>query len=327
MVRYILKRLLFMIPVVLCVAILIFTIMYFCPGDPTDHMLSSEATEVERLELREELGLDDPFIQQLGRYLYQTFIKFDLGESYITGKPVADELVARFPKTLVFAVSVMIVQLLVGVPLGVTAATHQNGWGDRLCMIIALLGVSVPGFWLAMEMIILFSLNLGWLPSHGIGGIEYWILPVFCNCFGSIAMQARQTRSGMLECIRSDYVVTARAKGLSERKILYGYALPNAIIPLIQTVGDSFGTALGGTVIIENVFSIPGIGTYMTDAVSRRDYPIILSCVVVLALAFSVVMLITDCTFAFVDPRIKAQYESRNRQISWGKKAKEERDG
>ena len=181
-------------------------------------------------------------------------------------------------------------------------------------MLIALLGVSVPNFWLAMELIILFSLKLGLLPSHGIGGIEYWILPIFCNCFGGIAMQARQTRSGMLECIRSDYVVTARAKGLSEKKILYRYALPNAMIPLIQTIGDGFGTALGGTVIIENVFSIPGVGTYMTAAVNMRDYPIIRGSVVILAIAFSLVMLLVDCTFAFVDPRIKAQYENQNKQ-------------
>lgn len=327
MIRYILKRLLQMIPVILCVAILIFTIMYFCPGDPTQAMLSAEATDIEREALREQLGLNDPFIQQLGRYLYQTFIQGDLGSSYITGKSVTEELLTRFPRTLVFAVSVMVVQLLVGIPLGVTAATHQNGWGDRLCMIVALLGVSIPSFWLAMEMVILFSLKLGWLPPYGIGGIEYWILPVFCSCFGSIAMQARQTRSGMLECIRSDYVVTARAKGLSERNILYRYALPNAIIPLIQTMGDGFGSALGGTVIIENVFSIPGVGLYMTTAVTQRDYPIIRGGVVILAIAFCIVMLLVDCMFAFVDPRIKAQYESRNRHVSWGRKAKEEDNG
>lgn len=315
MIRYIIKRLLLIIPVVIAVAILIFTIMYFCPGDPTYSMLPGDSTELERDELRDQLGLNDPYIVQLGRYLYQTFIKFDLGESYITGKAVWEELKTRFPLTLMFAIVVIIVQTAGGIPLGKTAAIHQNGWQDRVCMVAALVGVSVPNFWLALELIILFSLKLNLLPSHGTGGVVYWILPVICTMFHGLAMTARQTRSGMLECIRSDYVVTARAKGLSERRIINKYALPNAMIPLIQTIGDNFSSAVGGTVIIENVFSIPGVGTYLTTAVSQRDYSAVRSSVIILAIAFSVIMLLVDLAFAFIDPRIKAQYERSGRRV------------
>ena len=305
-----------MIPVIICVAILVFAFMAITPGNPTYSMLSTEATDADRAELLENLGLKDPFLTQLGRYLFQLFIKGDLGVSYMTGVPVAKEVISNLPRTFVFAVSAMIIQVIVGTPLGVTAAVHQNGWGDRICMTVALLGVSIPAFWLAIQLIILFSLNLGLLPTSGIGSVKHWILPIFCNAFSGIAMQARQTRSGMLECIRSDYVVTARAKGLSENNIRYRYALPNAVIPLIQTLGDSFGMALGGTVIIENVFSIPGIGVYLTTGITQRDYPVVRGCVVVLAILFCLIMLMVDLSFAFFDPRIKAQYQNRNKRFN-----------
>lgn len=320
MIRYIFKRLLMIIPIVVCVAILIFTIMYFCPGDPTITILGPQATPESQALLRTKLGLDDSYIIQMGRYLYNLFIKLDLGTSYVTGRPVIEEIATRFPTTLVFAVAVMILQFLIGTPLGIMAATHQNGWADRLCMLLALVGISIPNFWLAIELMILFSLNLGILPAVGIGTWQSWILPIFCNALFGIAMQTRQTRSGMLECIRADYVTTARAKGFKERTVLYKYALPNAMIPLIQTMGDGFGFALGGTVVIENVFSIPGLGTYITQGVSQRDYPVVQGSVVILAIAFSLIMLLVDLAFAFIDPRIKARYESRNKQLKWGRR-------
>lgn len=316
MIRYVIKRLLMVIPVVLVVSIAIFTIMYFTPGEPARVILGDSATDAEIAQLTEEMGLNDPYIVQLGRFMYDMFIKFDLGNSYITGNSVWEEIVTRFPRTLVFAVGSMILQVVIGTPLGITAATHQNGFADRFCMLVALVGISLPNFWIALQLVLLFSLTLKWLPAYGLdAGLASWVLPLFTNSLAGIAMQARQTRSQMLENIRADYVTTARASGLSERSILYKYALPNSLIPVLQTMGDTFGRSLGGTVVIENVFSIPGIGTYLTGGISSRDYPVIRGSVVMLAIAFSLIMLIVDLGFAFIDPRIKAQYERQNKEL------------
>lgn len=319
MIKYVLKRLLLMIPVVLAVGFIIFTIMYFCPGDPAEIILGSGAKEADLEILRAKMGLDQPYLVQLGNFMYQTFIKFDLGESYMTGKAVWSEIATRLPLTFRLAVSAMIIEIVVGIPLGVTAATHQNGLGDRLCMLFALVGISVPSFWLAMELMLLFCLKLGWLPAYGITTWKSWILPVICTCLGSVATMARQCRSSMLEVIRADYIDTARAKGLSERTILYKYALTNGLIPIIQTLGNGFAGSLGGAIVIENVFSIPGMGQYITNSISSRDYAAIRGCVVVLAITFSLIMLLVDLAFAFIDPRIKAQY-------SGGKKRRARKD-
>ena len=315
MIRYIGKRLLWMIPVMLGIAILIFTIMYICPGDPAASILGPSATGVEIAAKREEMGLNDPYIIRLGRYLYDTFIKFDLGTSYKYGTSVFAGLMDRMQYTLVVALLCMALQILVGTPLGIMAATHHNGISDRVSMFIALVGVSIPAFWLALMMVLLFSVNLGWLPTQGVDqGIRSYILPCIANSFAGIATQARHTRSSMLEVIRSDYIVTAKAKGLSERTILFRHALPNALIPIITIIGNGMGMMLGGTVIIENVFAIPGVGRYMTDAISARDYPVVMGGVLILGLIFSLIMLLVDIVYAFVDPRIKAQYEGKRRQ-------------
>ena len=305
MIRYIGKRLLWMIPVMLGIAILIFSIMYICPGDPASSLLGPSATAVELAAKREEMGLNDPYIVRLGRYLYQTFIKFDLGTSYKFGTSVFAGLMERMQYTLVIALLCMALQIFVGTPLGITAATHHNGIADRICMFLALLGVSIPAFWLALMLVLIFAVNLGWLPTSGVSnGIASFILPCIAN-------QARHTRSSMLEVIRSDYIVTAKAKGLSEKTVLFKHALPNALIPIITIVGNGMGMMLGGTVIIENVFAIPGVGRYMTDAINSRDYPVVMGGVLILGLIFSLIMLLVDIVYAFVDPRIKAQYEGR----------------
>lgn len=297
------------IPVVLLVAIAVFTVMYFCPGDPAELIVGATASAEDILAMREKLGLTDPFFVQLGKYMYNVFLRFDLGNSYVTGLPIIDELALRFPKTLLLAFSAIVLELVIGIPLGMVAAVHRGKWLDNLCMVLALIGVSVPSFWFGLQLILLFSQKLHLLPAYGITSWTGWILPIFVNSLRGIAQMARQARSSMLEVIRSDYITTARAKGISERSILFRYALPNALIPLIQTTGNSFGMSLGGTVVIENVFSIPGIGQYMVQAIGGRDYAIIRSTVVVLSIAFCLVMLIVDVAFAFVDPRIKAQYE------------------
>lgn len=309
--KYILKRLLLMIPVVLGVTILIFTIMYFTPGDPAQIALGPNATVAEVAAKRSELGLDDPFFIRLGRYLSDVFLHFDLGTSYLTNKAVSAELMERFPRTALISVLCMLISIIVGIPLGINAAIHQDGIWDRLSMFIALFGVSMPNFWLALMLVIVFALKLGILPAYGLDGLEYYILPCISLSFGGIAQQARQTRSSMLEVIRSDYIVTARAKGLSELNVIWKHALPNALIPVITVAGTQFGYMLGGALVIETVFSIPGIGVYLINGISSRDYMVVQGSVVILAIAFSFVMLGVDLIYAFVDPRIKSMYKGK----------------
>lgn len=321
--RYVLKRLLWMIPIILGVAILVFTLMYFCPGEPEQIILGSFATEADYAAKREELGLNNPFIVRLADYLSDTFIRFDLGKSWMTGVSIGDELVARLPRTMLLSLITLAIAFGIGTPLGIMAAVHQDKWQDHVCMVVALIAVSMPNFWLAMMLILLFSVQLGWLPALGIGEggfgtIKYFILPALSNFAGSMATTARQTRSSMLDVIRSDYITTARAKGVPERQVIYKHALKNALIPIITLLGTSFGTMLGGAMIIETVFSIPGMGTYVVGAVGNRDQPIVLTGTVFLAIVFSAFMLLTDLMYAFVDPRIKAQYQGMG-----GRKKKE----
>lgn len=312
--KYILKRLLWMIPVIVGVTVLIFTIMYFTPGDPASIILGSGATQMEILAKRHQMGLDAPYIVRLFAYLRDVFLHFDFGTSYIQKTSVVSEMLSRLPYTFIIAVICILLQTIIGTPLGIIAAVNRNGWGDRVSMFIALFGVSIPGFWVGLMLVLLFSVKLGWLPAYGIGGLQYYILPCIANSLPGIASQARQTRSSMLEVIRSDYIVTARAKGLSERAILFKHALPNALIPIITVLGNGFSMMLAGTIVIETVFSIPGIGTYMMGAINNRDYPVVQGSVILLAIVFSLIMLLVDLIYAFVDPRIKAQYEGKKRR-------------
>lgn len=312
--RYIFKRVLWLIPVILGVAILIFSIMYFVPGDPAEMILGSAATQTEIDELHEAMGLNDPYIVQLGRYLWQTFVQFDFGTSYSNKNSVFEQLAIRLPRTAMIAAISCSLQVLIGIPLGITAAVHHNEWQDRLCIVGAMIGISIPNFWLALMLILLFAHKLHWLPAFGIDSWKSYVMPCFCASLGGIANQARFTRTYMLEQIRSDYVVTARAKGLSENKIRYGHALPNTLIPVITGIGSHFGVALGGTVIIENVFSIPGVGQYMVKAINSRDLPVIRGSVVVLSVLFSIIMVLVDLAYAYIDPRIKSQYTSSKRK-------------
>lgn len=305
------------------VTVLIFTIMYFTPGDPAAIVLGGDASQADVLVMREEMGLNDPYIVRLGRYLKDVFLHFDFGTSYITHTSVTDELMARFPRTLLIALSSILIAIIIGVPLGVTSAVHHNSALDYISMIISLIGISMPQFWLALMLVLLFALKLGWFPSSGMGGPIYFVLPCIANAVGGIAMQARQTRSSMLEVIRADYIVTARAKGQTERNVIYNHALRNALIPIITVAGTSFANLLGGALVIETIFSIPGIGIYMINGVTNRDYPVVEGSVVFLAMAFSIVMLIVDIIYAFVDPRIRAQYEAKGKSKRM-KKGKEE---
>lgn len=311
MAKYIIKRLIMCLIVIFCASIVIFTIMYFVPGDPVEIMLGANATVEMKDAMRQELGLNDPYLVQLGRFLYNAFIKFDFGNSYTYNAPIMNEMLGRFPRTLAIGISCIIIDVVISIPLGIYAALRQGKWQDRVSTIFAMACVSVPDFWFALMLVIIFSQNLHLLPSYGIGGIEYYIMPVAAGALAGIGGLLRQTRSGMLDVMKSDFVTTARAKGVSEKKVITKHMLPNALIPVITVVGSHFGRCVAGTVIIEQIFSIPGIGAYMLNAVNSRDYPVIRGGVIILALTTSVVMLGVDLVYALVDPRIKAQYAGK----------------
>lgn len=307
MLRYVGKRLLQMIPILVVVAILIFTLMSFVPGDPVQIMLGDNATPEQMAEVRANLGLDKPFLVRMGNYLLG-ICHLDFGNSYTQGTAVSSELFTRFPRTLTLATLSILFTIVIGIPIGIQCAINANKVSDKIWMFLTMLGNSMPGFWLALMLVIVFSVKLGWLPSNGTGSLKYYILPVIANSIGSLADIARQTRSSMLEVIRSDYVVTARSKGLHERDVIWKHALPNALIPIITICGSRFGFMLGGTVIIESVFSIPGIGMYLVNGINSRDYPVVQGSIIYIAFIFAFIMLLTDLIYAYVDPRIKAQY-------------------
>ena len=311
MFRYALKRLVLLIPVILGVTILIFTLMYLVPGDPAVSILGSTAEPWEYEQLREAMGFNKPYIVRLFNYVVQVYGHLDLGQSYLTGVPIMTELAGRIPRTLILGFASVFVSFGIGIPLGINAAVHKDSIGDWLPLTIALFGVSMPGFWFALMLVVLFSIKLGWLPAYGMGGLKYWILPIMSGSFHGIANLSRQTRASMLEVLGSDYIVMARSKGMPEKDVIFKHALPNALIPLLTLMGGTLANIFGGGMLTETIFSIPGVGYYMVKAVNQRDYPAVQGSVLLLSVVFSVVMLITDLVMAAVDPRIKAQFASR----------------
>jgi len=322
LIRYIGKRLLWMIPIIVGIVVLIFTILHLVPGDPARMILGVTATPEQIEALHHKLGIDRPFFVQLGVYMSNLFFHFDMGSSYVTGVSITHDIMTRLPRTFALGMISMIISFVLGVVLGVLAGIHQNKWQDRLCMIIALAGVSMPAFWLALMLILLFSVKLQLLPAGGMGGIQYYILPAIAISFSGIAGIARQARSSVLEVIRADYVTTSRSKGLKESEVIMKHILPNALIPIITVAGAAFAAVFGGSLIIETVFGINGIGLYMMSGITSRDYPVVQGCVVLLGIIFSLCMLLVDIAYAFVDPRIKAQYEGES-----AKKNEKERGG
>lgn len=308
--KYVVKRLLWMIVVVVGVAFVIFTILYFTPGDPARMMASATATEAEIQALRHKLGIDTPFLQQFGTFLYDTFIKFDLGTSWKYGVPVMDEFANRLPRTVLMGLATMLLTTVIGLPLGMLAATHQDTWKDYGVIGICMVLISLPGFWVSLECIIIFAIVLDWLPAYGIGSWQNYVLPVLCGSLGGIAGNARQMRSSVLETCRADFITTARAKGQTESVIKRKHMLPNAMMPIITMLGGGFAHMVAGSTIMERVFSIPGIGLYLLNGISYRDYPIVRSSALFFAVFSSIMMLLTDLVYAWLDPRIKAQYSS-----------------
>lgn len=313
MYRYVFRRILMLIPVLVGVSFVIFTMMYITPGDPARTLLGADATEEAVHQYREEMGLNDPYLVQYGRYL-RNALRGDFGISYITRQPVVTEIMSRFPTTLLYAFMCSCVAMLIGIPLGILSATKQYSIVDKLATFISLIGVSMPTFWLGILLIILFSVKLGWLPSSGFYGPKYWILPSLTIGMNTSASIMRMTRSSMLEVIRQDYITTARSKGQRENVIVVKHALRNALIPVVTIIGLQFGRAMGGAIISEQIFSIPGLGKLMVEAIKNRNYPIVQGGVLFIAIAFSIINLFIDLLYAYIDPRLKSQYETRKRK-------------
>ena len=308
MVKFIIKRVLFLIPILIAVSMLLFLLMSFTPGDPAKLILGLNATEEKVEALREDLGLNDPLPKRYFEYVSKIVTDFDFGTSYITGRSVTDEIVERMPYTLLLAGLSMVMSLLIGVPLGFIAATNQNTWKDNVSMFISMFFISMPAFWFALILVMVFAIKLHWLPVVGISTWKGFILPVVSMALGGAAGNARQTRSSMLEVIRQNYVITASAKGQKESLVNKKHVLRNALIPIIVIAGNGMGMMMGGALIAENVFSIPGMGTYMVSAIASRDYPVIMGGVLVISICFCLIMLAVDLIMAFVDPRMRLQF-------------------
>ena len=315
MARYVIKRLLVMIPLLLAVGIIMYTLMEFVPGDPVDLALGTGFHTEEERELKAKaMGLDKPFVVRLGEYMKNIVLHFDFGKSLIDGTDVRSALLNRFPNTFYIAILSIILTIVVGLPLGIYTAVHANSLGDKASLFITLLFDCMPNFWTALLLVLLFSVTLGWLPPSGNDSFKYFILPTLANSLGGLAGFTRQVRASMLEVIRSDYVTTARSKGLPERDVVYGHALPNAMIPILTVIGMRFGSMLGGATIVEVIFSIPGIGQYLVNAINKQDYTAATGSIIFIAFTFSVIMLLTDLLYAYADPRIKAQYTASSRK-------------
>ena len=305
--RYIIKRLVMLIPVLLGVAFVIFAIMNVAEGDPVYQVAGPDATEEQLDALREEMGLNGSLLQRYFRYI-GNLLRGDLGTSYISKMDVMQLYFQRLPNTLKLASIAMVVAVLISVPLGIVAAVNQNSWKDTVAMVLALLGLSMPNFWLGLLLIILFSLKLGWFPSGGSEGLISVVLPAVTVGVGLAALLTRTTRSSMLDVLRQDYLRTARAKGVSENKVVMHHALRNALIPIITIFGVQFSNVLGGSVLAETVFAWPGVGRLVVDAIDQRDIPTVTGALVMTTMLVTVVNLLVDIVYAYVDPRIKAQY-------------------
>ena len=306
MLRYIFKRLLQLIPMLLILSLIVFFMVRMIPGDPVKNMLGidvpQEMVEVER----ERLGLNDPLPQQYFRFMKELF-HGDLGTSIVTGKPVWDELMSRYPNTLILAFGGIIVAAIGGILVGILAAVFHNKFWDNCIMVLSMLAVSTPSFFLALILMLVFTLNLRWFPSMGAITPARMVLPIVTLGTQAIGFIARTTRSAMLDVIGQDYIRTSRSRGIPNRIITFSHALKNALIPILTAIGLRFGSLLAGSAIVETVFSIKGVGRFVVDSVSKRDYPAVQGCVLVLAVTFVVINTLVDLMYAFVDPRIKCE--------------------
>ena len=307
MIRYILKRLVMLIPVLIGVSLFIFLIMDFTPGDAAMTVLGDNATERQLEEYRQARGLNDPVLVRYARYMWG-IVRGDLGTSYVTNRDVLQTYLQKIPYTLELAFSGTFLAVVFSISLGIVAALRRGTVVDSYLMILALVGLSMPLFWLGLLLIICFSLNLEWLPPGGAEGFKYLILPAVTLAVAKMAQLTRTTRSSMLEVINEDYIRTARAKGVSKKVAVRKHALRNALIPIITVIGIELGASLGGSVIVETVFAWPGVGRLIVDSIAKRDTPMVTGCLILTTMTVAVLLLIVDIVYAYVDPRIKGQY-------------------
>jgi ABC-type dipeptide/oligopeptide/nickel transport system permease component len=303
MLAFIARRLLLSIPTLFGVLIVVFLLIYVAPGDPVREMVGERADEATITRLRAELRLDEPLHMQFAHYTGGV-LRGDLGRSYITQRPITRDIAERFPKTLQLAGAAMLFASVLGISIGILSARVPGGWFDRVSLGVAYLGISFPVYWVGLILILVFAVMLRWLPPSGYGGFTYLILPALALGMRSVAFLARVTRSAMLDVLSSDFVRTARAKGLREQNVVVRHALRNALIPIITVLGLDFGNYLTGSILTETIFSWPGLGRYVVNAIARRDLPAIQGAVLFLSVVFVLVNLITDLAYAKADPRV-----------------------
>jgi len=302
-IPFIARRLLSTIPTLFGVLVVAFLLLNVAPGDPVAEMVGERADSATIARLRAELRLDDPLLVQFGHYLWGA-VRGDLGRSYITQRPVLGDLIERFPKTLQLAAAAMVLAATCGITLGVIAAVRQGGAVDRLSMLLAYVGVSFPVYWVGLLLILLFAVALRWLPPSGYGGLAFLALPALTLGTRSIAFLARMTRGAMLDVLSSDFVRTARAKGLSEARVVGRHAFRNALLPVITVLGLDVGNYLTGSILTETIFSWPGVGRYVLLAIEKRDLPAVQGSILFLSVVFVLVNLLTDLLYAKADPRV-----------------------
>lgn len=308
MARYVTKRIMWMIPIVLAVTFIIFFIMELTPGNPATIILGPQATVEQVNELNSKLGFDKPFLYRFAKYVYDIVVHRDMGNSYLWGRPVWNDIINRLPVTILISFNAMLVATLIGVPIGVISAVKQYSILDQVVTATSLLFSAVPSFWLAMMIIYFFTLTLGILPSSGIDTWRCYIMPAISLGIPYAAMELRYTRSSMLETIRQDYIDTARSKGVPERNAIWKHAFNNALLPVITITGTNFGGLIGGAIVTETIYAMPGIGSLMVLGIKGKDIPIVCGCVIVISTIYCSVILLIDLLHAMVDPRVKARY-------------------
>ena len=304
--KYIFNRILQVLPVITGVLIISFVLMVVLPGDPVLSMVGERYDENTVEIMRKKLNLDKPLIIRMGMF-FEDIIKGDLGNSFISGRPVVKEILEKLPNTFVLAVGAMVIAVLVGVFLGMATSLFPGSWFDKTILVLALTGISAPVFWTGLVFILFFGVYLGWLPPTGYGGIEHIILPAFTLGLRSAAQITRLTRSAMLETLGQDYIRTAQSKELPWWKILVKHALPNSMIPVLTVIGTDFGSYLSGAVLTESIFGWPGIGRLALGAIMSRDFPVVQGTVLFMAMMFICVNLIVDILYGVIDPRLRAE--------------------
>ena len=298
-----------MIPVLLGVAFLVFAILSLTPGDPGTIILGITAKPEDIASLNEQFGYNKPFLIRFFSYIKDIVLHFNLGVSYQTREPVINDIMAKFPNTLKLTIFSMSLSAIIGISFGIISAVKQYSALDHICVVTALVFACIPGFWLGLMLMMLFSLKLGWLPSYGAESLKNFILPTLTVSMTSAAGLLRLTRSAMLETIRQEYIRTAKAKGASKKRIIIKHALRNALMPVVTTLGTSFGASLGGAIIAETVFAMPGMGTLIITAIRQKDIPMVMGSTLFLAVLFSLIILLVDILYAVIDPRIMDKYK------------------